>query len=166
MPPEQRLNPVRLFQRLEEAVLVLMMGGMILLAFAQIILRNFFSITLLWADPLIRHLVLWTSLLGALIATRLDKHIKIDALLRFLPPGKRRFLQGLSWMFSALVCGLLTWISLIFIGHEREFGMRAFLDIPTWQLQLIFPLSFGLMALRFLRRGVGTLLGLFTEQPS
>lgn len=150
MNPEPPPGPARILQRLEEGFLVLLMGAMVLLAFTQIILRNFFSTALFWADPLIRHLVLWTSFLGALIATRREKHIKIDVLLRFLSPAKRRLIEGLTEFFSALVCGLLTWISLRFIGDESAYGGREFLDIPTWKLQLIFPLTFGLMALRFL----------------
>ncbi len=150
MAPEERYSLCRFFKHLEEATLVLLVGAMILLAFAQIILRNFFSLTLLWGDPLVRHLVLWTSFLGASIATHKCKHIKIDALLRFFPPRNRALLEGLSGIFSALVCGLLTWISLQFIGDEKEHLTHALGEIPTWKLQLIFPISFSLMGLKFL----------------
>ena len=141
---------LRLVQCLEEAALVLLMGTLIGTAFAQIILRNLLSITFVWTDPLVRHLVLWSGLVGAMIATRQDKHIRIDALLRLLSPPWRDWVQVFTSFFSALVCLFLTWISLRFIGDEMAEGTRAFLDLYTWQLQLIFPLSFGIMALRFL----------------
>jgi TRAP-type C4-dicarboxylate transport system permease small subunit len=158
MPPEESHTPTRLFHLLEEGLLVLLMGIMIVLAFAQIILRNFLSISILWADPMIRHLVLWTSLLGATIATRKDKHIKIDALIRFISPRQQTLLNGLSGLFSTLVCALLTWVSVQFVGDEKTFETRTFGDIPTWKLQIIFPLSFGLMALRFFYQAVHNLL--------
>lgn len=138
--------------RLEETVLLLLMGSMIVLACSQIVLRNLFAITLLWAEPMIRHLVLWSGFIGALIATRADKHIKIDAAMRLFSPRQRDLLQGFTSLFSAVICLLLTWVSIRFFLDERAFGGSAFLAIPTWQLQLIFPLTFGAMSLRFLSR--------------
>ena len=141
---------LRLIQCLEEAALVLLMGTLIGTAFAQIIFRNLFSITFVWSDPLVRHLVLWCGLFGAMIATRQDKHIRIDALFRLLSPPWRDWVHASTSFLSALVCLLLTWISVRFIGDEMAGGTTAFLNLQTWQLQLIFPLSFGIMALRFL----------------
>ena len=142
----------RAVHHLEETVLLLLMGTMIVLACSQILLRNLFAITLLWADPLIRHLVLWSGFIGALIATRADKHIKIDAAMRLFSPRQRNLLQGFTNLFSAAICLLLTWISIRFLLGERSFGGSAFLAISTWQVQLIFPLTFSAMSLRFLSR--------------
>ncbi len=141
---------IRSFQCLEELALVLLVGALIGTAFAQIILRNLLSVTFLWTDPLVRHLVLWCGFVGAMIATRQGKHIRIDALLRLLSPPWRDLIQASTSFFSALVCFFLTWISLGFLGDEMAFNTRTFLEIPTWKLQLIFPLSFGVMGLRFL----------------
>ena len=84
MPPEKGHKPMQFFHLLEEGLLVLLMGLIIALAFSQIILRNFLSHSIWWADPLIRHLVLWASFLGATIATRKNQHIKIDIIFRFI----------------------------------------------------------------------------------
>lgn len=157
---------VRAIHRLEDASLVLLVGAMLLLACGQILLRNAFSVTLLWADPLIRHLVLWTGMLGAMVATREDKHIHIDALLRAVPSPWSDGLKALSLFFSAAVCVVLTRVSLRFIADERAYGMEGFLDIPSWILQLIFPLTFGAMALRFAFRGGRQCLALFVRRPA
>ena len=154
MPPEKGHKPIQLFQLLEEGLLVFLMGLMIALAFSQIILRNFFSFSIWWADPLIRHLVLWSSFLGATIATRKDKHVKIDILFRFISPRQQSLLNGLSGLFSALVCALLTWISIQFVIDEMEFITLAFGNLPTWKLQTIFPFSFGVITLRFLYQAI------------
>ena len=146
--------------------MVVLVTALVLLACGQILLRYIFSHSLLWADPAIRHLVLWTSMLGALLATRRDKHIKIDALTRFLPPRRAALLHVLTGLFAGSVCGLLAWISVSFIADERTYGGNAFLDIPTWQLQLIFPVSFGLMALHFLVRAGRRLRGLFAGRAT
>ena len=69
---------------LERGVLVLLFSLMIVLAFAQVVLRNFFSVGLIWADPLLRNSVLWLGFIGASLATQQDKHIRIDLVGRFL----------------------------------------------------------------------------------
>lgn len=149
-PPSSTSAFFRILHRLEEGFLVFFLGSMLILSFAQIALRNLFSINLLWAEPLIRHLVLWNGFLGALIATRQDKHIRIDALLRLCSPRTRALLQISTSLFSAAVCLLLTWVAVRFLNDERAFGAGSLLHLPAWQWQLIFPLTFGGMSLRFL----------------
>ena len=159
MPPEKGQNLRRLFYLFEEGLLVLLVGLMIVLSFSQIILRNFFSFSILWADPLIRHLVLWASFLGATIAARKNKHIKIDIVFRFISPRHQLLLTGIGELFSALVCALLTWISIEFILDEMEYITPAFATIPTWKLQMIFPFSFGVLTLRFFYQALLNLRG-------
>ncbi len=69
----------------EDAVLVVILSGMILLAAGQIVLRNFFDIGFIWSDEALRMMVLWLAVAGAVAASRNDKHINIDVLDRFLP---------------------------------------------------------------------------------
>ena len=165
MAPDERPRSLRLLHRMEEGFLAVLVGAMILLAFAQIILRDLFAASLPWGDPLIRHLVLWTSFLGALLATRRGKHITIDLLPRLLSGRRRNLVEAATGLYSALMCAVLTWISLRFISHERSFGSREFLDLATWELQLIFPLTFGLMSVRFLLRA-GRSIACLRGRPS
>ncbi len=158
-----KTGPAPLLQKLEEGLLVLSMSAMLLLAFAQILLRNLFSITLLWADPLLRLLLLWTGFLGALIATRQGRHIRIDALLRLAPARWRWLLEGLGEGFSSLVCAALTWVAIRFLLDERQAGTTGVWGLPAWELQLIFPLTFGGMALRFASQAGRHLLGSFRK---
>src|SRR5690606_33547420 len=60
----------RLGRLLEDALIVLLLGALVVLASAQILLRNVFSMGLAWSDGLVRMLVLWLALLGALAASR------------------------------------------------------------------------------------------------
>ncbi|MBI2505161.1 MAG: TRAP transporter small permease [Candidatus Latescibacteria bacterium] len=155
-----------ILHRLEEALLVVLMGGMVLISFTQIALRNLCSYTLDWADPLVQQLLLWTALLGALVATRQHRHIHIDLLLRLAPAPLRLLLQTVGAGCSALVCGLLTWVGIQFLQGEAEAGTTGVFSLPTWKLQLILPLSFGLMAWRFACQAAHHLLALFRKARS
>lgn len=140
--------------RFEDGVLTLLLGGMILLAASQIVLRNFFDAGFLWADPLLRILVLWLGLVGAVAATRDRRHINIDILSRFMSGRWVEAAQVLSDIFAAAVCALVAWYSFDFVRGEAEYGLRGLANLPVWWFEAIIPLAFGVMALRFLAQGV------------
>jgi TRAP-type C4-dicarboxylate transport system permease small subunit len=140
----------RWIHRLEDTVLALLLGSMVVLAALQILLRNAFDSGIIWIDPLLKIMVLWLGLLGALAATREDRHITVDVLSRLLPPVPRRITYVLTRLFAAAICGLIAWHSGRFVVMELESDIPAFGDVPLWLAESIIPLSFALIALRFL----------------
>ena len=138
--------------RLEKFTLTVMLSVMILLAFIQIILRNVFSSGIAWGDPLVRYLVLWVGFIGASLATREGKHITIEVFSRWLPERGNRYLQAISNLASALVCALLVFAGWTFVSNEAQMGGTTFLQIPLWIPQIIIPVAFAMMTLRFLLR--------------
>ena len=143
-----------ILHRLETGFLVFLVVCLLVLTCGQILARNLFSITFLGTESLVRHLVLWIGLAGALVATRLDKHIRIDAALRLLPARARAIVLSGADLFATALCSYLAYIASRFVLDERADGTTAFFAIPAWIAQLCFPLVFGLMALRFLLQGV------------
>lgn len=136
--------------RFEEIVLCLLLAAMILLSCLQIGLRTFFASGLLWADPLLRYLVLWSGLLGAAMATSRNEHISLD-LAGYLIPERLQPLIGLACnLFSLATAGCLTWAAILFLQSEIEYGGPGLLDVPSWGWNMIFPLAFGLITLRYL----------------
>jgi TRAP-type C4-dicarboxylate transport system permease small subunit len=140
-----------LLNRLEELFLCLLLLTMIGLACTQIILRDFFASGFVWADPLLRYLVIWVGLFGADIATRKKKHIAIDIISYLIPPQYEAWLLALIHLFSATVCMVITYAAVIFIQNEAAFGGgREILGVPSWGMNFAFPVAFGLISLRFL----------------
>jgi TRAP-type C4-dicarboxylate transport system permease small subunit len=135
---------------LEEAFLCLLLMSMIILACVQIFLRFFFSGGFAWADPFLRYMVLWAGLFGAAVATKTGKHISIDIISHLLPDSYKPWLQVILNLFSAGVCSVLTYAAFIFVRDEALYGGRGLLHIPSWGLNLVFPLAFGIITLRFL----------------
>jgi TRAP-type C4-dicarboxylate transport system permease small subunit len=133
---------------------MLILVGMVCLAFLQIVLRNVFGIGLIWIEPLVRQMLLWIALAGAMVATRDHNHITVDAVSRFLPPGRIKFASGLLCdTFAAIVCSLLTYST--FLVFYREFQDPLLGNImpglPHWASLLALPIAFGVMTLRFVR---------------
>ena len=134
---------------LESAFLCFVLTFMIVMAFSQIVLRNFFSVGLFWADPMLRHLVLWVGLLGAAIATKDRNHITIDILSNYLTGRPKALAEVLKNAFTGTVCGLLTYASVDFFREEYVHGKVIFGNVPVWVAETVLPFAFGLMALRF-----------------
>jgi TRAP-type C4-dicarboxylate transport system permease small subunit len=136
--------------RLETVLVTILLALMILMAFSQIVLRNFFDTGIDWSDALVRYLVVWVTFVGAAIATKEGKHITFDLLSRWLTGTGTLAIQALSHFFSAVICSLLTVAAAKFIWFEAQMGSTAFLNLPVWVPELIMPIAFGLMTLRFL----------------
>jgi TRAP-type C4-dicarboxylate transport system permease small subunit len=136
-------------QRLEEALLVMLLTAMISVAAVQVVLRNFFDSGLYWGDSAVRVIVLWVALLGAMVASRHDEHIRIDIAGRYLPPGVRAYVTRLVSLFTCVVLTVFTWYSIDFVRYEYEDGTIAFASVPSWMCEVIMPVGAGVMALRY-----------------
>ncbi|AGF77983.1 TRAP-type C4-dicarboxylate transport system, small permease component [Desulfocapsa sulfexigens DSM 10523] len=137
-------------KRLVDGLLCILLLAMIFLACLQIGLRTFFSSGLLWADPLLRYLVIWCGMFGAVVATREKKHIAIDVLGYLAAERIKPWIGLLIDFFSSLVAAALTWAAILFVRNEFSFGSIPLLSIPSWGWALVFPLGFGLITLHFL----------------
>jgi C4-dicarboxylate transporter DctQ subunit len=123
----------------------LLMAAMMTMIVIDVALRNlgyqssahFFTFT--------EYFLLLIALLGAPWLVREKGHIYIELGIMALPPAARPALQwivvGICWYGGAIT---LT----DYLQSEKD--VRSF-DMPRWILTLSLPLSFGMMALEFLR---------------
>jgi len=135
--------------RVEQVFVTILLTMMILMAFFQIVLRNFFDTGLSWGDSLVRYLVVWVGFIGAAIATKEGKHINIDVVSRWLTGPGSNYIQLISYFFSTVICGLLTLAAIKFIRFEAQMGSTVFFKLPVWVPEIIIPVTFGLMTLRY-----------------
>ena len=142
--------------RVEKFLVAAMLSTMILLAFLQIILRNDFNTGIAWGDPLVRYLVLWVGLIGASLASKEGKHITIEVFSIWFSGYGNRYLKVIPHLVSAFICGLLTFAGWTFVQNEAQMGGTPFLEIPVWIPQVIIPITFALMTLRFGFRAFAT----------
>lgn len=140
---------LRLTRTVEDSFLAILLTAMICLAGAQIVLRNFFESGLSWANPLLRLLVLWVGLAGAMVATREDHHISIDVLIRSLPLRVKLTVRVFVDIFSATVTAVIAYHAARMVQMDMEAEVIAFAEVPAWVCELIIPLAFGVIALRY-----------------
>ena len=139
---------LRWLHNIEDGLLALILFTMVVLASSQVIMRNLFDGGFSWGEPLLRLLVLWLGLMGAMVATRLDRHITVDALLRVLTPALQRSARILTKLATAAVCALLAWHSARLVALDYEFQSLVIGSVPAWIGDLILPIAFSVMTLR------------------
>ena len=151
---------LRYLKNIEEVLLVIAFVALVGLAFTQVILRNGFETSIIWADIAIRILVLWVTMLGAMVATQKKKHIKIDLAEQFLSPKQYRYVRGFGRFFAAAMMLIAAYYCLQMTMLEYEFGTIAFANVPTWICQSILPIGFFSMGIQFATQGYMYLRGL------
>lgn len=145
--------------KLETLLVSFCLGAMIVIVLCQIFMRNVFDSGFVLGDPLVKHLVLWITFLGAGLASRRDSHIKIDIADKVLPVKARPIVRALVDLFSAVICAILARASYGFLAMERESGTTfGVTEIPVWVLELIIPIGFAIVALRFAYGGVASVV--------
>lgn len=141
---------LKFIDRVEDSLLVAILSAMIILAVTQIVFRNFAGEGIVWIDPMLRVLVLWVAMSGAVVASRTDNHIRIDIFTRYIPARFAGHIQRLAYMVTVIVCLLIAWYAWQFVVSEYNYPTLAFGNVPTWLTALIIPVSFFLIAMRYL----------------
>ncbi len=99
------------------------------------------------------YFLLLIPLLGAPWLVREKGHIYIELLVTALPERAQRVLLVAIVVACVAVAAILAWFGGVitlqdFLGNEKD--VRSF-DMPRWMLIAFMPLSFGMMAIEFLR---------------
>jgi TRAP-type C4-dicarboxylate transport system permease small subunit len=135
--------------RCEDALLCLLLALMLGLGTLQIVQRNLSGGSFVWTDEFLRILVLWLAMIGAVAASRDDRHIVINLLERFLPQRTAQMLRLVLDLFTIGVCLLLAWHCGRFVWMEHEYGSQLLGGLPAWPFQAVMPVAFAIIAYRY-----------------
>jgi len=104
----------------EKAAVALLIALMIAFSALQLVLRLFFSQSILWLDPMLRHMVLWAGFFGAALASYEGQHFALDITAKMLPPKPRRAAEIAGTVFAIVVSAVLLGASCVFINDENS----------------------------------------------
>ncbi|WP_242339932.1 MULTISPECIES: TRAP transporter large permease subunit [unclassified Anaeromyxobacter] len=150
LPPDSEVAPARAAgTRLERGLLAFFLLAMVALPAASTVSRRFTGRELPGSAVLAQHITLWVGFLGALLATASGHHLALSTI-ELVPAGRpRRMARFFTQAVSAAACALLAWASARLVAVEwRGFGTVAFGIRVAWS-ELVMPIGFGFMALRF-----------------
>jgi C4-dicarboxylate transporter DctQ subunit len=139
----------RAIERLEEAIMALLLAAMTVLTFWQVVLRYAFNSGLLWALEATTYMFGWLLLLGMSYGVRHHAHIGIDAAVKLLPLRVRRAVGLLVLALCILFAALMLYGSYAYEYRMYRLGVEA-QDIPVqrWILGLCLPIGFLMLLVR------------------
>jgi len=136
-------------RRLESLLLTILLFGLMILGLLQIVMRNI-GVALPWADGVMRSMVLWLAMVAGIMAAGKLRHIRLNLIEHWTPLSIQRWINRLAYLIATIVCFVMSWYGMEMVAIEASFGATAFLSVPTWVVQMIVPIGFALMGLRFL----------------
>jgi len=152
----------RVLERISRYGLVTCLFLILGLSVFAIILR-WLGQSLMWIEPLARHLVFLSAFFGGSLATSKNVHIKVDLLTKLVERSSSKAVhwlhENIISLFCLVVCLFLVKSGWDFYLVEKEYGAPGFLEIHSATLVAIIPFGMGLIALRFLNQ---LLIGLKT----
>lgn len=118
--------PTRLLEGLSALILV----AVIVLLLFSVLSRYVFSIPIVWIDEAVSLLFLWLSMLGGVIASQRDEHLRLTLFVNALSQRRRQFVEAFALLASAVFLVGLIAPSLRYVMEEWWITSPA-LNIPN-----------------------------------
>lgn len=136
-------------EKIERAAAVILFTLLIGMICGNILARNVLHVSSYRLLELAPAVVLWLALVGATLALKRQRHIKIELLLRFLPRALQMLAVTLTSLFALGVCAVLAYSGIAFVRNEIVlFGARGW---SAGCFALFFALAFFRFSLRLLQ---------------
>ncbi len=149
-----------LWDRFEEAVIALLLGGMTLLTFSQVVARYVFNSGADWAFELTTVMFGWLIFFGMAYGVKVGAHIGIDAAVKLLPRDLRRWVAMAGAALCFVYAAAITWGGYKYVDKLRVIGIEMEdLPIAKWIPLAVLPIGFALLAARFLQMFVVIAMG-------
>jgi TRAP-type C4-dicarboxylate transport system permease small subunit len=134
----------------------LMLAAIVLINAANVTGRYVLSKPIDWAEEVMLFLMIGGVFLSNIGISLDGAHIRMDVLLRALPPPGQRLLDGLADLLTIAVAVTLAWVGWDVVSMLAQFGQTSdAAGIPVAIPQSVIPLSFGLTALALVVRMAG-----------
>jgi C4-dicarboxylate transporter DctQ subunit len=143
---------MKILDRLEEWIISLMLLAMTGLTFVQVVMRYVFNSGLTWAMELTTVFFAVMIFVGVSYGVRVGSHIGVDALVKLLSPGKRKFFGVLAVLLCLAYVGFIIAGSMEYVLKMKQVGIELEdMPIERWQVLAVMPLGMALTGFRFLQ---------------
>jgi TRAP-type C4-dicarboxylate transport system permease small subunit len=128
--------------------------AMMLMICADVVLRLTSWGSLPWANEISEYSLYVATFLAAPQLLRMGKHVRLDLVLRALPPRLGWMMEWLVDLVGLGVCATLTLASLriLLASHASGSIVLKTLSFPEWWLLAPIPITFFLLAVEFVFR--------------
>jgi tripartite ATP-independent transporter DctM subunit len=137
------------FERLENGLALLVLGLMSALLLSEIVAREGFGSSIPGSVPVVQHMTLWITFLGAALAARSDRLLALS-MDTALPARWRRAAKLLTALLAVGVTSCLFLASVQLVQIDHTYGDTVAWGIPVWVFSAIMPLGFAMIVGRLI----------------
>src|SRR5262245_15780894 len=133
----------------ENSLIVFSLAALLALPLIETVLRRFHT-GISGSSAFVQNFTLIVGMLGGAIAARDGRLLSFSTLGSFLKGRVKAAARILSSGVAAAISAFLCVASAQFLLTEKQGGARLAYHIPTWLVELVLPIGFGLIALRLI----------------
>lgn len=143
---------MKIIDRLEEWIISLMLLAMTALSFVQVVLRYGFNTGFSWALELTTVFFAFMIFVGISYGVRVGSHIGVDALVKLLSPTAHRLVSIVAVVLSLVYVGMILFGATQYVSKMKMVGIEFDdMEIERWQVLIVMPIGYALVAFRFLQ---------------
>lgn len=142
-------NTLKIVNRTEDIVLIVMFIAMVSAIFFQIVTRFVFNNSSSWSEELGKFLFVWLSWLGISIGHRRKEHIKITLLLDKIKGRARIIIDAINELILIAICGITLYYAVFLMGIQWNTPYAGIKISTSWGY-LSLVLGCGLFIIRAL----------------
>jgi len=143
--------------KIEDAIATIMLAIALIVVFMEMIARGAFQTSFMWSGELSRYALIWMTYLGASMLVQSNQHIRVEFFLNRLSPSARCAVEVLIVLLCLVFTGMVCAVGIEYVKESWTMGLVSAdsnLAIPIWVFQSIIPISYFLMSLHLISRGV------------
>jgi C4-dicarboxylate transporter DctQ subunit len=126
----------------------------VLLVAGQIVGRSLFGFGVSGLYEIATYCAVYSVFFTTSLAIKQNAHIRIDILNAIVSPGKAFLLELFAMVVLAVVSGFIAYSGWLVVEESHMLNEQTLgtISMPVWAIQLILPISGGLMFMRSVQR--------------
>lgn len=141
-----------IINKFEESFLSLLLVGMTVLVFVDVILRFAFNTGINWSQEVTLYMMAWFVLFGASYGVKVGAHIGVDSFVKLFPAKIRRTLGVLSVSICIAYCVIFMIGAWNYLAKLKQINLEMEdLEVQRWMSESIIFIGFALLLFRFLQ---------------
>ena len=131
-----------------EVLLVVLLAGMVVMVFGNVVLRYGFNSGIVVSEEMSRYFFVWLTFIGAVVTFRENAHLGVETLVQRFPRNGRLICMVASDLIILLCMVVLFW------GTWKQYPINASMTAPVVGISMIWIYGIGF----FTSLGIGVLV--------
>ncbi len=141
-----------IINKFEESFLSILLVGMTLLVFSEVVLRFGFNTGIHWSQEVTLYMMAWFVLFGASYGVKVGAHIGVDSFVKLFPKKMRVALGLLSVSICIAYCVIFMIGAWNYLAKLKKINLEMEdLEVQRWMSESIIFLGFLFLIFRFLQ---------------